>query len=182
MYLIVVVISLLVIVVLILVWNIYNRLVWAQNIVEEAFSGIDIQLKKRFELIPNLIEAVKGYNSYEAETLQKIVEQRSASGSDVDAMAESDRSITGALRSFRMLVEDYPDLKANVQFLKLMDALSNVENELAMARRYFNGATRDLNTKMEVFPAVLIAKMFGFKKGEFYKVADDERVVQTIDL
>lgn len=182
MYVIVAVISLLVIVVLILVWNVYNRLVSAQNIVDEAFSGIDIQLKKRFELIPNLIEAVKGYNSYEAETLQKIVEQRSAYGSDIDAMAENDRSITGALRSFRIQVEAYPDLKANVQFLKLMDALSNVENELAMVRRYFNGATRDLNTKMEVFPAVLIAKMFGFKKGEFYKVSDDEREVQTIDL
>ncbi len=182
MYVIVAVISLLVVVVLILVWNVYNRLVSAQNIVDEAFSGIDIQLKKRFELIPNLIEAVKGYNSYEAETLQKIVEQRSAYGSDIDAMAENDRSITGALRSFRIQVEAYPDLKANVQFLKLMDALSNVENELAMARRYFNGSTRDLNTKMEVFPAVLIAKMFGFKKGEFYKVSDDEREVQTIDL
>lgn len=182
MYVIVAVISLLVVVVLILVWNVYNRLVSAQNIVDEAFSGIDIQLKKRFELIPNLIEAVKGYNSYEAETLQKIVEQRSAYGSDIDAMAENDRSITGALRSFRIQVEAYPDLKANVQFLKLMDALSNVENELAMVRRYFNGATRDLNTKMEVFPAVLIAKMFGFKKGEFYKVSDDEREVQTIDL
>jgi LemA protein len=182
MYLIVGIAAVLIIVLLIMVWVIYNRLVAAQNIVDEAFSGIDIQLKKRFELIPNLIEAVKGYNSYEAETLQKIVEQRSASGKNVDAMAENDRSITGALRTFRVLVEDYPDLKANVQFLKLMDALSEVENELAMARRYFNGATRDLNTKIEVFPAVLVAKLLNLKKGEFYRVSDDEREVQTVDL
>ena len=167
---------------LLLIWSIYNRLVSARNIVHEAFSGIDVQLKKRFELIPNLVEAVKGYNSYEAQVLQELVNARSASGGNVEEMSDNDASITGALRQFRVQVEAYPDLKANIQFLKLMDNLSAVENELAMARRYYNGAVRDLNTKIQLFPAVLFAGLFGFKSEAFYKVEDDQREAQTINL
>lgn len=171
-----------VILLLIVVWTIYNGLVNAKNVVDEAYSGIDVQLKKRFELIPNLIEAVKGYNAHEAQVLQKIVESRSASGGSVDEMADNDRSITGALKHFRVQVEAYPDLKANTQFLTLMDNLSTVENELAMARRYYNGATRDLNTKIQVFPAVMFAGMFGFKAAEFYKVDEDQKAAPVVDL
>ena len=97
-------------------------------------------------------------------------------------MSENDASITGALRQFRVQIEAYPDLKANVQFLKLMDNLSAVENELAMARRYYNGAVRDLNTKIQLFPAVMFAGLFGFKSEAFYKVEDDQREAQTINL
>jgi LemA protein len=167
---------------LILIWSIYNRLVSAKNIVHEAFSGIDVQLKKRYELIPNLIEAVKGYNAYEAQVLQDIVTARSASGGNVNEMSDNDASITGALRQFRLQVEAYPDLKANVQFLDLMKNLSAVENELAMARRYYNGAVRDLNTKIQLFPAVLFAGVLGFKAEIFYKVDDDQREAHVINL
>ncbi len=166
----------------ILAWSIYNRLVNAKNVVNEAYSGIDVHLQKRFELIPNLIEAVKGYNSYEAETLSKIVASRSASGNTVDEMAANDSSITSALRGFRIHMEDYPDLKSNTQFLKLMDSLSLVEDELAMARRYYNGATRDLNTKMEVFPAILFAGIFGFKKAPFYEIDEHQKIAPEVDL
>ena len=171
-----------VLVVVIAIWTIYNGLVSAKNIVDEAYSGIDIQLKKRFELIPNLIEAVKGYNSHEAELLEKIVKQRT-NVSEMEDVADNDNSITNSLKQFRINVEAYPDLKANTQFLKLMDNLSIVENELAMSRRYFNGATRDYNIKIEVFPAVIVASKFGFNKKPLYVLKDSsEAEVPKIDL
>ncbi|MFT6244024.1 MAG: LemA protein [Salibacteraceae bacterium] len=154
----------------------------AKNVVDEAFSGIDVQLKKRFELIPNLIEAVKGYNEYEATTLEKIVEQRAGLDGSLKETAAFDSSITSTLKRFRIQVEAYPDLKANSQFLKLMDALSTVENELSMARRYFNGATRDLNIKVDVFPNVLIAKRLGFKKTAFYEINENEKSAPSVSL
>lgn len=171
------------VIILIIFFVIYNKLVAAKNVVDEAFSGIDIQLKKRFELIPNLIEAVKGYNSHEAEVLQKIVEMRSASGDSPTQAAASDQSITSALKHFRIQIENYPDLKANTQFLKLMDNLKVVEEELAMARRYYNGATRDLNIKVESFPNNMVASMTGFKKAEFYELEDNaERKAPEVNL
>ena len=164
-------------------WSIYNRLVAAKNIVNEAFSGIDVQLKKRFELIPNLIEAVKGYSAHEASVLEEIVKNRSGVGNSIDEVAQQDKSITSALKSFRIQVEAYPDLKANSQFLKLMDNLSEVENELAMARRYFNGATRDYNTQTQVFPAVIVAKIAGFKTLKFYELDNDaQRQAPEVNL
>ena len=173
----------LILIVLIIIWVLYNGLVRAKNIVEEGFSGIDVNLKKRFELIPNLIEAVKGYNAHEAEVLQKIVADRSASGKTLGETASSDRSITGALKNFRIQVENYPDLKANTQFIKLMDNLSQVENELAMARRYYNGTVRDYNTKIQVFPGVLVANMMKLTAKEFYEIENDnERAAPTVDL
>ena len=176
-----IIVGVIVLVLIIAIWSIYNGLVAAQNIVEEAFSGIDVQLKKRYELIPNLIEAVKGYNAHEANTLQKIVEDRSRTN-DVQGMAKQDQSITSTLKNFRIQVEAYPDLQANTQFLKLMDNLSTVENELAMARRYYNGATRDYNTKMEVFPAVLFAKSFGHSQAEFYEIDEAQKATPVVDL
>lgn len=177
-----IIIGAIVVLLIIVLWVIYNGLVSAKNVVNEAFSGIDIQLKKRYELIPNLIEAVKGYNAHEAETLKKIVESRSAVGRNLSETMDNDNSITGALKSFRISVEAYPDLRANTQFLKLMDNLSTVENELAMARRYYNGATRDFNTKIQVFPAVMIAGPFGFKAISFYKIAEGEESAPVVDL
>lgn len=176
-----IVIGIILLILLFTIWGIYNGLVSAKNVVDEAFSGIDIQLKKRYELIPNLIEAVKGYNQHEANTLLKIVESRSQSSSVIDT-ANKDQSVTQALRTFRIHVEDYPDLQSNTQFLKLMDNLSQVENELSMARRYYNGAVRDFNTKIQVFPAVLFSKSFGFNTMEFYEIDDDEKVAPIVDL
>lgn len=175
--------GIIILVLVIVSWAIYNRLVAAKNIVDEAFSGIDVQLKKRFELIPNLIEAVKGYNAHEASVLEEIVKNRSGVGSSIDQVAQQDKSITSALKSFRIQVEAYPELKANSQFLTLMDNLSKVEDELAMARRYFNGATRDFNTQTQVFPAVIIAKMTGFRALKFYELdSETERQAPSINL
>ena len=173
----------LVVLLLIVFLSIYNSLVRARNIVNESFSGIDVQLKKRFELIPNLIEAVKGYNSHEAEVLEKIVASRSGIGQSLSETASQDRSITSALKNFRVHVEAYPDLKANTQFLKLMDNLSLIENELALARRYYNGTTRDYNTKIQIFPGVLVANMMNFKAFEFYEISDDtERSAPEVNI
>mgnify|MGYP000541035323 CR=1 FL=1 len=173
----------LVLVVLVVIWLLYNGLIRAKNIVSEGFSGIDVNLKKRFELIPNLIEAVKGYNAHEAEVLQEIVAQRSSRGRSVMETASTDGSITGALKNFRIQVENYPDLKANTQFIKLMDNLSQVENELALSRRYYNGTVRDYNTKIQVFPGVLVANMMKFKAEEFYEIENNnERSAPVVDL
>lgn len=171
-----------VLVLIIILWTIYNRMVQAKNIVEEGFSNIDIQLKKRYELIPNLIEAIKGYNSHEASVLEKIVLGRSGVGNSVAETAATDGSITSTLKNFRIQVEAYPDLQANTQFIKLMDALSTVENELSMARRYYNGTVRDFNNTLEVFPNVLFAGMFGFKKAAFYEIEAGEKAAPVVDL
>lgn len=171
----------LVVVLGIVFWLIYNKLITASNVVDEAYSGIDVQLKKRYELIPNLIEAVKGYNAHEANLLQKIVENRSGISSLTD-VAQQDASLTTALKTLRVQVENYPDLKSNTQFLKLMENLSEVENELAMARRYYNGATRDYNTKIQVFPNSIIASMTKAVSRPFYKIPEGEDVAPVIDL
>lgn len=169
--------------VLILLWSIYNKLIKARNIVEEGLSGIDVQLTKRFELIPNLIECVKGYNDHEAQTLQNIVEMRAATGKGIEGRTSNDSSITLALKQFRVQVENYPDLKADSQFLILMKEISTIENELSMARRYYNGTVRDFNTKLQVFPNVLFAPMFGMKQAEFYELSSEaERMAPTVDL
>jgi LemA protein len=171
----------LILILAIVLWVIYNQIIAARNIVEEAYSGIDIQLKKRYELIPNLIEAVKGYNAHEAAVLQKIVEDRSGESS-MTGIAKKDASITNALKTFRIQVEAYPDLQANTQFLKLMDSLSQVENELAMARRYYNGATRDHNTKIQIFPNSIVAGLTGVKPMEFYTIPENQTEAPVIDL
>lgn len=167
---------------LIMIWVIYNGLVQAENQVDEALSLIDVQLKKRFELIPNLVETVKAYNAHEADVLEKIVAQRTQIPEQAGAKASFDGSITGVLRNFRIQVEAYPDLLANQQFSKLMDSLSTVEDELAMARRYYNGTVRDLNNKKEVFPNVLFASMFGIKDKSFYEIDPTDAQRPDIDL
>lgn len=169
---------------LITVWAIYNKLVRARNIVEEAFSGIDVQLKKRFTLIPQLVDATKAYNQHEAQLLENLVQLRSMenTSNNIQQTAGNDQKVTNALKQFKITIEAYPELKSNTQFLKLMDSLSAVENDLAMSRRYYNGATRDLNTQIEVFPAVLIAKKLGFKEVDFYKIDKAEKSAPIIDL
>ena len=172
------------VIILIFAWSIYNRLVKASNIVEEAFSGIDVQLQKRFSLIPSLVQAVKAYNNYEAELLTSITQLRNAESSlkNISSTVKNDQKVGQILKQFKVTVEAYPELKSNEQFSKLMDSLSSVENDLAMSRRYFNGATRDLNIKIEQFPAVLFAKKFGFISGEFYEIDDVERKLPEINL
>ena len=165
-----------VIIVGIIIWliGIYNKLVRNKNMVEEGWSGIEVQLKRRSNLIPNLIEAVKGYMGHEEKLLSEITQLRSQS-KKIQAVAEKSKVETALTRSLGNLIavaESYPDLKANQNFLDLADELSQIENEIQMARRYFNGTVRNLNIMIEAFPSNLVAGQFGFAKAEFFEIED----------
>jgi LemA protein len=154
--------------------GLYNKLVRNKNMVAEGWSGIDVQLKRRSNLIPNLIEAVKGYMAHEAGLLSEIVKLRSRS-KETRAVAEKSRiesALTRSLGSLLALAEAYPDLKANQNFIDLQDDLSQIENDIQMARRYYNGTARDLNISIESFPSSLIAERFRFEKAEFFEIED----------
>ena len=160
----------------IIIWLIiiYNKLVRNKNMVEEGWSGIDVQLKRRSNLIPNLIETVKGYMGHEAKLLSEITQLRSQS-KDIHAVAEKSRVETALTRSLGNLIavaESYPDLKANQNFLDFQNELSQIENDIQMARRYYNGTVRNLNIMIEAFPSNLVAGQFGFAKAEFFEIED----------
>lgn len=179
MYIFITLISILVIA-LIFLWAIYNKLIAARESVKEALAGIDVQLKKRFELIPRLVEIVKGYSSYEEEMLKKVTSMRSRGNSDMMQTVKEDAGLNLVSQSIKVTVENYPELKANESFLELMKELSKVENELAMSRRYLNGTIRDFNTKIGIFPNNLLAGPFGFKEQSFYEIEAFEREPQKI--
>ncbi len=153
--------------------SIYNGLIKARNMVREAFSGIDVFLKKRFDLIPNLVEVVKGYAKHESETLAKVMQYRAEGGPrGVEEAAAADAKVTQALVNLRAVAEAYPDLKADTQYQQLMTDLSSMESELASARRYYNGATRAYNDQLMVFPNNMLAGMFNFKEEAYYEIED----------
>ncbi len=153
----------------------YNGLVRIRNGVQEAWAQIDVQLKRRYDLIPNLVETVKGYAGHEKETLEAVIKARQvgidASGIKDQAMAEN--MITGALKSLFALSEAYPDLKANQNFLGLQEELSSTENKIGFARQYYNNQVRIMNTRVEMFPTNIIAGMFGFKRAEFFELEEE---------
>ncbi len=167
-------IGFLVLVGLLVLWfvAIYNRFIRGKNLVQEGWSGIDVQLKRRHDLIPNLIESVKGYMQYEQKTLANIVElrTRSISAGSVKEKAEVEGELTRALKSIFALAEAYPDLKANQSFLDLQSNLAGIEDQIQLARRYYNGAVRDFNILVEAFPSVLVARMFNFQLAEFFEI------------
>ncbi|PKR80747.1 hypothetical protein CW751_08220 [Brumimicrobium salinarum] len=169
------IISTLIVILLIFIWVIYNQLITARESINEALAGIDVQLKKRFELIPRLVEIVKGYTNYEAETFEKVTALRSEDGKDMVQKEKEDAGLNLVSQSIKVTVEDYPELKSNTHFLELMKELSIVEDELAMSRRYLNGTIRDYNTKIGVFPNLIIAGPFGFKERPFYEIESFER-------
>jgi LemA protein len=141
--------------------------------VREAFSGIEVFLKKRFDLIPNLVEVVKGYAKHESETLAKVMQYRAERGTNnVDEVAKSDQKVSEALVNVRAVAEAYPDLKADTQYQQLMTDLSAMESELAGSRRYYNGAVRAFNDKLMVFPTNLFANMFNFQAEKYYEIDD----------
>ena len=156
----------------------YNRLIGIKNRVLEAWSGIDVQLKKRYDLIPNLVNTVKGYASHESGTLEKVIQARnmavtaSKSGSISDQV-QAENVLAGSLRGLFAVAESYPDLKANASFLELQATLSDIEEELQNARRFYNALVRDSNTAIEVFPANIIAGIFNFQKFTFFEITDD---------
>ncbi len=163
----------------------YNGLVRARQMAEEAWSGIDVQLKRRADLIPNLIETVRGYAAHEKSTLEEVVKLRNQAqavpAGDVGARAQAEGLLGQALGRIMALAESYPDLKANQNFSELQASLETIENEIQMSRRYYNGAARDLNVKVESFPSNLIAGQFGFSKREYFEITDEaDRAVPAV--
>jgi len=156
------------------IWSVftYNLLVKCKNLVNEAWSGIDVQLKRRADLIPNLVEAVKGYKQFERKTLEEVtaLRSKSVSAEGVRDKIESENAITRALKSIFALTEAYPDLKASRSFLDLHKNLVEIEDQLQMARRYYNGAVRDYNILTQSFPSNLIAGSCHFDKAEFFEI------------
>jgi LemA protein len=155
----------------------YNGLVGLRQRVRQAFADVDVQLKQRHDLVPNLVETVKGYASHERETLENVIKARNAAvaASGPAAQAQAENMLTGMLRQLFALSEAYPDLKANANFQQLQTELGDIENKLAAARRFFNNTTAEYNTKRESFPAVLFANMLGFAREDFFNLDEVER-------
>ncbi len=155
----------------------YNRLVSLRMRVREAWSDIQVQMKRRYDLIPNLVETVKGYAGHEREVLERVVRARGEAMSNQGSpasQAESENILQGTLKSLFALSEAYPQLKADANFAKLQQELTETENKIKMSRRFYNGSVRDLNVTIEQFPSNLVAGPFGFVPAEFFALADDE--------
>lgn len=155
---------------------IYNGLVTARMRVKEAWADIDIQLKRRFDLIPNLVNTVKGSTSFESGTLEKVIEARSKGlqAQTPSQVGEADVAMKSALSGFFALAESYPDLKSNQNFIALQDELSDTENKIQSARRFYNGVVSEYNTKLQTVPTNIFASMFSFKESEFFELQSDE--------
>src|SRR3990167_4357406 len=156
----------------------FNMLVRTRNRMKESWADIDVQLKRRYDLIPNLVESVKGYAAHEREVLENVTKARSAAmnaeqGGDVKAMAQAENMLSGTLKSLFALSEAYPQLRAVESFTRLQDELSDTENKIQAARRFYNGNVMTLNTKVESFPTNLIAGQFGFQKAEFFQLNEE---------
>lgn len=151
--------------------GIYNKLVKLKNLVAEAWSGIDVQLKKRYDLIPNLVETVKGYAAHEKETFENVTKARAAAqqASTVEGQQAAENKLSGALMNLIAVAERYPELKANTNFLELQNTLAVVEGDIEKSRRYYNGNVREFNTLIESFPSNLIANAFSFVKSAFFE-------------
>ncbi|TGY87839.1 LemA family protein [Marinicauda algicola] len=171
------VVLILLIIAAVVVALVYNRLVALRQTTRQAWGDIDVQLKQRHDLVPNLVETVKGYATHEKETLEKVVQarQQAVDASGLKDQAQAENLLSGALRQLFALAESYPDLKANTNFLALQNELADLENKIAAARRFFNNAVAEYNTAIEQFPAVLLAGPFGFKREDFFEVAASER-------
>jgi len=174
------------ILVVIIVWIVlaYNGLIRLRNRTDEAWSDIDVQLKRRYDLIPNLINTVKGYAAHEKDVFEKVTEARSramGAGNATDK-GQAENMLTGALKSLFALAEAYPDLKANQNFLELQRELSDTENKIQASRRFYNGNVRDLNTKIEVFPINLIASSMGFPKRDFFEAEETEKETPKVQF
>jgi LemA protein len=171
-----------VVIVVIIFWviSIYNGLVRLRNTRQNAFADIDVQLKQRHDLIPQLVETVKGYATHEKELLLKITEARTAAmgATTIDEKIKTETQLSAALQGLKISVEAYPDLKANQNFLQLQEELSDIENKLAAARRYFNAATTEYNTGIETFPSNLIANNFGFKRETLFDLGQDRTAME----
>jgi len=184
-----------IIVILLLVFLVftYNHLVKFSMRVKEAWADIDVQLKRRYDLIPNLVETVKGYASHEKETLEKVLEARSkatamnidiskASPEEMKAFQGVQAGLSGALGKLFALAENYPNLKANENFLELQQEITDTENKIQAARRFYNGVVRDFNTLVMSFPTNILAKVFGFSQKEFFELADNAKEKEVVKV
>ncbi len=164
---------------------IYNGFVSLKNRAQEAWADIEVQLKRRYDLIPNLVNSVKGYATHESTVFENVTKARNmamgATGPTAEH-AEAENMLTGALKSIFALAEAYPDLKANQNFLALQNELSDTENKVQAARRFYNSNVRDLNIKIESFPSNVLAGMFGFKKMEFFDLADNDVAQNPVEV
>lgn len=180
------ILAIIVIVVAVFVIGIYNGLIGRRNRVDEALAQIEVQLKRRHDLIPNLVNAVKGYMGFEQSVLTKVTEARanavSAGAQGVAVQAQAENTLTSTLRSLFAVVENYPDLKANQNVLSLQEQLTTTENQISFSRQYYNSSVLDFNTSIQTFPAVLIAGMFGFSKRDFFDAEPEAANVPTVDL
>ena len=166
---------------------VYNNLVRNKQLVEEGWSGIDVQLKRRADLIPNMLETVKGYMSHEQDTLQAVTDARAAvqgaGGAGPEERGKLESMLSGALGKLIAVAESYPDLKANTTFLEFQDTLRNVEDEVQLSRRYYNGTVRNLNVAVESFPSNLVANAFRFEKAEYFELEfEGDRAVPSVSF
>lgn len=166
------------------VWRTYNTMVRSRNLVDEGWSGIDVQLKRRADLVLNLVETVKGYAKHEKELFEKVTQARAAavSAGSVGERAQAENALTGTIRSLFAVAENYPELKANTNFLDLQQNLGNLEAEIQMARRYYNGAVRAYNSLIQVFPNNMLAGPFGFTKRDYFEAAEEDRAVPKVQF
>ena len=155
--------------------SLYNRLVQLRNNRENAFADIDVQLKQRYDLIPQLVETVKGYAKHERETLARVIELRNqaVAANTIDGKIAAENQLSGVLAGLKVTLEAYPDLKANQNFLQLQEEMSDIENKLAAVRRFFNSATKELNNAVQKFPSNLIAGMFGFRTAPMFDLGSE---------
>jgi LemA protein len=169
-----------------LVVSVYNRFVKNRNLVKDAWSNIDVALKRRYDLIPNLVETVKGYAAHEKETFEKVIQARNAAmavpSGDINDQIKAENQLQQSLRSLFALGEAYPDLKANTNFLQLQDKLNEIEENLERSRRYYNGTVRENNTYGESFPGVLFANMFNYTHFDFFESTEEERGNVKVDF
>lgn len=167
------------IIVVVALWlvSVFNGLIKFKNRTKEAWSDIDVQLKRRYDLIPNLVETAKGYAKHEQGTFEKVIKARNVAmqAQGAEAKGKAENMLTDTLKSIFALAEAYPDLKANQNFLKLQDELSDTENKIQASRRFYNGNVRDFNTKIEMFPTNMVAGILGFSKFEFFEAEETEK-------
>lgn len=164
-----------ILVLVLVVISIYNGLVRARNLVKEAFSAMDVSMKKRYDLIPNLVETVKGYASHEKETLDAVITARNkaVSAGTPEGQFEAEGELNQVMNRLFALSENYPDLKANTNFLDLQEQVRLIETEIAQSRRYYNGTARDYNNRTETFPSLIVANMFGFKQYPMFEITNE---------
>jgi LemA protein len=183
-----IVIAAIALIVLFLIFT-YNGLVRLRNMVDEAWNQISVQLKRRHDLIPNLVNAVKGYMQFEQETLTRVTEARTAAVAATEAgpanagqAAQAENFLTGALRQLFALVENYPDLKANENVMQLQEELTTTENQIGFSRQHYNSSVREMNTAIQTFPNNVVAGMFGFRERDYFQIAESDTAVPQVDL